>query len=300
MFPDERLNHAVGEVAARPGGTPAFSGQPVGHGAMRMPLPTQLGEATNQSVIVADLGPVGNRSADLRLSPDTSGPVTVHPNRFGRSHHRDDDALQQQSHQFLAISHRRRGSPPKGRDILGQTPNGLLLHGVWADRFARLKLLVLGLQMLLRRQRRLPVPLQGSGDQAVLRFHRGVHSTSSIGVIACPLQAQLPVTVVLGAFQFEVLGQTQAGFQGRRRNRLEHEIRDMIVQSTAGPWRGTPRYSLRFAAILSWFARYWSQLMYAGFRSRRTTTPSPRSWPRRRPVAGRPGCRRASSTARRP
>jgi hypothetical protein len=42
------------------------------------------------------------------------------------------------------------------------------------------------------------------------------------------------LTVVLGAFQFEVLGQTQAGFQGRRRNRLEHEIRDMIVQSTPG------------------------------------------------------------------
>jgi hypothetical protein len=34
---------------------------------MRKPLPTQLGEATNQSLIVADLGPLANRSADLRL-----------------------------------------------------------------------------------------------------------------------------------------------------------------------------------------------------------------------------------------
>src|SRR3954447_10555797 len=148
MFPDERLNHAFSEVAARPGGTPAFSGQPLDHGAMRMPLATQLGEATNQSLIVADLGPLANRSADLRLSPDASGPVAVHRHRFGHSHHRDDDALQQQSHQFLAIGRRRRGSPPKGRDILGQTPNGLLLHSVWADRLARLELLVLGLQGL--------------------------------------------------------------------------------------------------------------------------------------------------------
>ena len=122
--------------------------------------------------VVAELGQAGYRAGDLRGGAVPARPDDLHAHLLAGPGHRDADLLNQVADQLLAVRIGRGGSVPDPGQVSGQGPDLLALGGGQRPGAGGGEPVVLLAQPLPLGQRSLPVPLQLTDDQAVLRLGR--------------------------------------------------------------------------------------------------------------------------------
>ena len=155
--------------------------------------------------------------------------MALQANLLAIADHGDDDALEQESGDCLALLLGRRLGPPKGGKILGQ-----ILDGGQFGRARRLgplplKALVVGQETRLLAERRLPILLQRAGHQPVLGLDAGVTAAGLIDLVLRPFQALTPMLVKRFALRLQIESRRQAGLDRRRLQRLQDQVRDLSV-----------------------------------------------------------------------
>jgi len=190
---------------------------------------SQSSSLLNQLLMVMELFEVPNRSDHSVLGAGSPCPVALQVDVLAVFKDRYGNLLQHQPRDGLPVVHGCRRRPPDSWNICCQPPDGGLFFRLQASWLLCGEARMLCLKLLLSGKSRLPGPLQGPGDQPVLRFGRFVTPLGKLDFIAGALETLIPLPILLPALQLDVLGQLQADVNRRRRQRFQNESADEVI-----------------------------------------------------------------------
>ena len=124
-----------------------------------MAFAMQFADPSQQCHMVAQLRQARYGSAQFMACAHAAGPMTFNEDRFALSLNGDHDALQHQSRDRLAVNSRRARRCPQSWDVCSQLLDCRPFVRCQRERLCRQKPLVLGFQVDLLSQRRLPALL---------------------------------------------------------------------------------------------------------------------------------------------
>jgi len=145
-----------------------------------------------------------------------AGPVHLQIDLLAVVEDGDDDPLDEQPHDGLALGGRGRRGLPQGGDIAGELADARPFRRRQRRRAGVEEARILGLELGLGAERRLPMLLEGARHQAIFRLDRLVLAFDALGLVTGALQALLPVQPLAGPLGFEVFGHLQADLQRGR------------------------------------------------------------------------------------
>src|ERR1700675_2774097 len=222
-------DHRAVEGVATLGRSPAFLVEDRGDLDAIAAGPMKFAGPGDEIGIEAEGFELGDRPHQFMRGSVTALPMALQANLFADADHGDDDPFEQEPSDRLTLLPSRRLGPPKGRQILGQ-----ILDGGQFGRARRLgqlplKALVVGQEMRLLAERRLPILLQGAGHQPVLGLDAGVTASGLIDPVLRPFEALTPMLFERFALRLQIESRRQAGLDCRRLQRLQDKPRDLSI-----------------------------------------------------------------------
>lgn len=172
-------------------------------------------------------------SRDLALHPLLGGgatlPVALEPDLLGGSATVQEDVTYHQTHDTLAIRRSGGRRMPHRREMLASRQDRLTVAPRQCPVALALPRGVVLFDCCSRPQLRLPVLLQGAGDQPVFGRDCIVWALRSLGLKTRPLHASLPLAFAPAGFAFAVLEGFHRQCHVVRRERLQHHLLDHRV-----------------------------------------------------------------------
>src|SRR5262245_22420253 len=220
----------LGRERSSQAGPVSFPVQLVGELAIRV-IAGQNADAIHHHGRRATGIPGARRPRDFHHRAGLGLPAQGHDDRrdaLGQRH-----VLDQQPQQLLALDRCRRRSMPQRRQVPGQIQDALPLLGAQPLSGRRWRERLLAFRLLDGRQLLGPVFLQVAGDQAVLWINGQEAPPGQVGLVAGPLQAQLPLALELTRLVLDLLQRGQRPFQRGRLDRLQEPMGHRGIDAVA-------------------------------------------------------------------
>src|SRR5262249_722176 len=207
----------------------SLSVQALGDLRRRMPFLAQDHDPVQELIEVAELLVELDRPDDFMLTGEATVPMNRDVHIFAVFLHVNDHLFPQVTDDLLAMLMGRPRSVPECRQIAGEfgDPSPLLRReprGLFAE-----EAVVIVPDLSLIAECLLPVLLQGSSDQAILRVNGPVAPLGILGLVPRAFQSLSPMLVEAGAVTLDVFHRPAAQLQGGGLEGAQDLLRHQVV-----------------------------------------------------------------------